>query len=141
MASPKSTQQLYETYPCLFPKNIIDCKSGWVLLIDQMCAAIQVYLDNTDLFGEEKKIEFEFTKIKELHGVLFIEYNGGDEVVKIIVDRCKQMSYRICEFCGEAGELYCSSKHRAWSHYKTLCLDHAIALFYYRLYNSKKGVI
>ena len=127
--------KLYKKYPNQFPKNCIDCHDGWCNIIDQMCAAIQVYVDN-EIFDQE--IRPQFVRIREHLGILDIDITGGDEIVNIIVKACEKLSYQTCEFCGESGELYCSSKWREWSHFKTLCLDHAIELFCYRLYKSKK---
>ena len=126
--------KLYDKYPKQFPKNCIECHEGWFTIIDQMCAAIQVYMDN-EIYDQE--ITPEFVKIREHLGILDIEISGADEVVKIISKACERLSYQICEYCGEHGELYCSSKYRQWSHFKTLCLDHAIELYYYRLYKQK----
>jgi len=131
MDNVDSVHKIYKKYPNLFPKNCIDCQAGWYDIIDQMCAAIKVYIEN-EIF--DQNIQPQFTRIREHLGVLDIEINGGDEIVKLIVQACEKLSYHTCEFCGDEGELYCSSKWRQWSHFKTLCLDHAIELFYYRLY-------
>jgi|TARA_Y100000310_G_C20645700_1_gene796420 hypothetical protein len=134
MGTKNQVHKLYEKYPKLFPKNCINCEPGWYDIINQMCGAIQVYIDN-EIF--DQNIQPEFVCIQEKLGVLDIEITGGDEIVKIVAKSCEKLSYKICEYCGEPGELYCSSKHRQWSHFKTLCLDHAIELFYYRLYKQQ----
>lgn len=132
MGSLKSFYDIYDKYPLLFPKNCIKCELGWIDIIDQMCSTIQVYLDN-HIDGVD--LEFEFEKIEETFGVLETSVRGGDEITEIIVKSCRKISYVTCEFCGkQQSELYCSSKHKQWSYYKTLCLEHAIELFYYRLY-------
>ena len=126
----QSVQQIYETYPLLFPKNVISCKAGWLKNIKEMCDAVQTYIDFE--FGE-KVPQVEFTEIKERYGVLQISYTGGDRIIKHIIDLCRRLSYKTCEYCGNIGDLYCSTKWRQWSHTKTLCENHAIELFYYRL--------
>ena len=130
----KSLLDIYGKYPHLFPTNCIDCLSGWYEIIDQMCAAIKVYIDN-EIYNEE--IYPQFVHIKEKFGILDIQIKGSDKVVNLVAKSCERLSCLTCEHCGIPGELYCSSKHRAWSKYKTLCLDHAIELYYYRLYKQQ----
>ena len=78
--------KLYNKYPNQFPKNCIDCHAGWCNIIDQMCAAIQVYVDN-EIFDQE--IQPQFVRIREHLGVLDIDITGGDEIVKIISKSCE----------------------------------------------------
>ena len=130
----KKCSDIYDKYPQLFIKNCIDCESGWYDIIDHMCAAIQVYLEH-ELADEE--IDPYFTSIKEKFGILRIEVQNADKVINTIVKGCEKLSCQICEYCGRDGELYCSSRYKNWSHYKTLCLDHAIELFYYRLWREE----
>ena len=132
MNESASYTDIYNKFPTLFPKNCIDCEIGWYEIIEQMCSAIQIYLD-TSLSDDD--LEFEFEYIREKFGVLDIEAHGGDNITGIVVSSCTRLSYATCEYCGDQpGELYCSSKYKQWSQYKTLCLDHAIELYFYRLY-------
>jgi len=129
----KDAYKLYDKYPSLLPKNSIKCKAGWYNVINQMCAAIQVYVDN-DISGMKINPQFEY--IRERYGVLDIRVSNGDDIVKLIANSCEKLSYHTCEYCGTKGELYCSSKYKSWSHFKTLCLNHAIELFYYKLHQK-----
>ena len=131
----KDIRKIYTKYPKLFRKNCITCHNGWCDIIDQMCSTIQVYIDN-EIY--DKKIQPEFVYIKEKFGVLDIEIKDGDEIVGFLKKSCEKLSCHTCEYCGELGELYCSSKHRNWSILKTLCLDHAIELYFYKLYKQKE---
>ena len=130
MAPAISTREIYNKYPLLFPKNTIDCDVGWLKIIEEMCAAIQIYIDFE--FGDEVP-QVIFTEIKERYGILHISFEGGDRIAGAIIDLCKKLSYKTCEYCGKIGDLYCSTKWREWCHTKTLCEEHAIELFYYRL--------
>ena len=130
MKEATSIQEIYQRYPKLFPKNIISCDKGWLSIIEQMCAAIQIYLDN-EVSGD--LILFKFNSIREEHGVLNIFFEGGDEVIKLVIKHCQKLSYKICELCGKKGALFCSSKWRNWSNTKTLCESHAVELFFYRI--------
>jgi len=129
----KEADKLYSKYPSLFQKNCIKCRPEWYKVISQMCAAIQVYVDN-DISGVGISPQFEY--IREKYGVLDIHISNGDDIVKLITDSCEKLSYRTCEYCGTRGELYCSSKYKSWSYFKTLCLTHAIELFYYKLHHK-----
>ena len=130
MLNPKSAREIYEKYPLLFPKNTIQCNQGWLKIIEEMSAAIQIYID-FELGSDVPQVVF--TEIKERFGVLQISYTGGDRIVNHIVELCKKLSYKTCELCGKIGDLYCSTKWRKWCNTKTICEEHAIELFYYRL--------
>ena len=132
MGISKSVYDIYKKHPLLFPKNCIKCEEGWLHIIEQMCSAIQVYIDN-DI--SDVHLEFEFEYIREKFGVLDISCIGGDKITSIIVKACTKLSYATCEYCGnQPAELNCSAKYKQWSVYKTLCLDHAIELYYYKLH-------
>ena len=45
MLSAKSAREIYEKYPKQFRKNSINCNTGWLKIIDEMCATIQIYVD------------------------------------------------------------------------------------------------
>lgn len=124
---------LYAKYPQLFPKNCIECNVGWYQIIDQMCLAIQTYVESEI---RDEIIFPEFISIKEKFGVLNISMEDTDHIIDIVIKSCEILSYHTCEYCGEHAELYCSSKWRSWSYYKTLCLDHAIEFYYYKLYRD-----
>ena len=133
MAYKKSISALYKRYPRLLPKNCIECDSGWVEIIDHMCGAIEVYADNEMI---HEKHYPEFVSIKEKFGILQIEIKNRDNIIDLVVKSCEKISWHTCEVCGEPGELFCSSKYRDWSNYKTLCLEHAIELYYYQIWKE-----
>jgi len=133
MSDIKDIDALYDKYPQLFPTNCIECDVGWYTIIDHMCLAIQTYI-NTEI-GDEIKFP-EFVSIRENFGVLDVHIDDSDSIIDIVKKSCEILSYHTCEYCGDAGELYCSSKWRSWSYCKTLCLDHAIEHYYYRVYRN-----
>ena len=128
MTTPNKFQEIYKKYPEQFLKNVINCEEGWFPMIDEMCSTIQTYL-SFDVTARATPITF--TKIKEKYGVLSISYEGGDPVIERIIKYTQKISYKTCEYCGDEGDLYCSTKWRNWSKTKTLCQKHAIELFYY----------
>jgi len=127
----KHTTDLYNEYPKQFIKNSISCDDGWLDIISEMCAAIQIYLDYD---GRDDLEQVKFIEIKNRFGCLDISYTGGDEVTEHIIKYCERLSWKICSVCGGAdATLFCSTKWRNWGYTKTLCEHHAIKLFYYRL--------
>ena len=123
---------LYEKFPQLLPeKNIIECGDGLYQIIKEMFGALKIYQD-----ADLEKLNFFpviFNSIKVKYGGLQVEYSGGDEIIKHIVEITKQLSFKTCEMCGGKGSLYCSTKWMHWSHKKTLCNKHAVHLFYYTI--------
>jgi len=123
---------LYNKFPgLLLEKNIIKCDEGLYSTIAEMLAAIKVYQDAN--MGKCDLIPTVFDVIESKHGVLNIDYSGGDEVVEHIIDFTKKISFKTCEVCGKMGQLYCSTKWMHWSTKKTLCKHHAVKLFYYAI--------
>ena len=115
----------------LLEKDIIQCDEGLYNTIAEMLAAVKVYQDAN--LGKCDLIPTVFNIIESKHGVLNIDYCGGDEVVEHIVDFTKKISFKTCERCGKMGQLYCSTKWMHWSKKKTLCKKHAIELYYYSI--------
>ena len=123
---------LYKEFPeLLSQKNIIDCNEGLCETILEMLGAIKLYQDaNLNKCDLTPTI---FKSIKSQHGWLDIEYVGGDEVIEHIVNFTRRLSFKTCELCGKMGNLYCSTKWMHWSNKRTLCITHAVELYYYKL--------
>lgn len=131
MIHTNSFNSIYRKYPNQFPKNVINCELGWVKIIEDMCAAIDNYLQYHENMYVDQVV---FESIKEKFGVLDISFVGGDEVTDHIIQYCERLSWKTCSVCGDQpATLFCSTKWRSWSHTKTLCEKHAISLFYYRI--------
>jgi hypothetical protein len=104
----------------------MDVDDGWYDLIDTLCHGIQRYVDNHNDYiktkwatAEEKKagpISVKVDQIKEKYGGLRFYISGGDDALFSMIMMAEDMSYRICEVCGNRGGL---SKRDGW--YKTLC--------------------
>jgi len=124
--------RLYNKFPELLPsRDIIDCDEGLYAVIEEMLAAVKIYQDVN--LGKYSLLPTIFNLIQVKHGGLDIDYSGGDEVVKEIVNFTKRISFKTCELCGKMGNLYCSTKWMHWSNKKTLCQHHAVKLFYYTI--------
>ena len=120
--------KLYEKYPNLFSnkdKSIqqsclawgIECNDGWYDLLSAVCWKIFQHEKNiTDRVrirnennkeNDQSDLEYQpvkFDQIKEKFGGIRIYYTGGDDYVQGIVSLADEMSYKICEVCGNSGK-------------------------------------
>ena len=120
--------KLYEKYPNLFSnkdKSIqqscmafgIECNCGWYDLLSAVCWRIFQHEKNiTDRVrirnennkeNDQSDLEYEpvkFDQIKEKFGGIRIYYTGGDDYIQGVVSLADEMSYKICEVCGNSGK-------------------------------------
>ena len=120
--------QLFEKYPALFKnknKSIqescmawgIECNNGWYELLSSVCWRISQHEKNIadrirvrNEAGKENDqsdldyVPVKFDQIKEKFGGIRIYYTGGDDYVRGVVSLADEMSYKICEVCGNAGK-------------------------------------
>jgi hypothetical protein len=120
--------QLFEKYPDLFEnknKSIqescmawgIECNNGWYELLSSVCWRISQHekniVDRIRIRNKAGKandqsdldyIPVKFDQIKEKFGGIRIYYTGGDDYVRGVVSLADEMSYKICEVCGNAGK-------------------------------------
>jgi len=138
-------KKLFEKYPKIFRQKDLDMKQtcmcwgiehgdGWYTLIDQLCKAIQSYIDgnpwNIDM-------QIEATQVKEKFGELRFYYdwrkaephedhkritdkNRGEsmQLIEGMIWFAQYMSYTICEVCGHPG------KPNGGGWIRTLCDEH-----------------
>ena len=119
---------LYEKYPSLFSnkdKSIqescmawgIECNDGWYDLLSAVCWRIFQHEKNIaeriairnkhDKENDQSDLEYQpvkFDQIKEKFGGIRIYYTGGDDYVQGVVSLADEMSYKICEVCGNSGK-------------------------------------
>jgi hypothetical protein len=124
----RSWNDLYEKYPNLFvnkdksPRESpmcfgIECNLGWYDLLSAVCWRISQHEKNIadrirvrNEAGKENDqsdldyIPVKFDQIKEKLGGIRIYYTGGDDYVRGVVSLADEMSYKICEVCGNAGK-------------------------------------
>jgi len=146
---PELDKQLCEKYPKIFAQRNLpmsetcmcwgfDCGDGWYWLVDNLCGAIQSYVDSrndgvrirnkarkegrlSDGFGyeggkeEEKEWQVEATQVKEKFGGLRFYINGGDDHIYGMIGLAEHMSYGICEMCGTTENV--SSGKGGWVKY------------------------
>ena len=124
----KNWETLYEKYPDLFAnknKSIkescmawgIECNFGWYDILSALCWSIQdheknlkwhrEYLEKNNpekLKDEPEYFPVKFDQIKEKFGGLRIYYSGGDSYISGAISMASEMSYKICEVCGNSGK-------------------------------------
>lgn len=107
--------KLYAKYPQLFQdKDLgvekscmawgLECGDGWYTLIDTMCASIESRETNI----KAKTVNYtgvKFEQVKEKFGGLRVYFSGGDDYIKGIISFASDMSYTICENCGNKGSV------------------------------------
>jgi hypothetical protein len=119
---------LFEKYPDLFsnrtksPKE--SCMSwgceignGWYDLLSAVCWRIFQHEQNiSDRIRIRSKnnqendqpdldyVPVTFDQIKEKFGGLTIYFSGGDNYITGVIGMAQEMSYKICEVCGNAGK-------------------------------------
>ena len=107
-------------YPLIFkemygdPKDTcmawgISCGKGWTSLLDGLCHQIQCHINNHNegikqgypYYKDKKEIpQVVALQIKEKFAGLRFYYEGGDEQVEGMVRLAEELSYSICEECG-----------------------------------------
>jgi hypothetical protein len=119
---------LFEKYPQLFSNTSksrmescmcwgIECNNGWYELLSSVCWRIfqheENIADRVRIRNENNKendqsdleyIPVKFDQIKEKFGGLRIYFSGGDDYVEGVVGMAEEMSYKICEVCGNSGK-------------------------------------
>jgi hypothetical protein len=113
--------QLYEKYSILFDNRHkspaescmafgIECGDGWYDLLSAVCWQIyqreQNIKNRLKYEGKDENtwIPVRFDQIKEKFGGLRIYYSGGDDYVRGTISMAEEMSYKICEVCGNKGK-------------------------------------
>lgn len=123
--SPELENKLFTDFPLLFenrnkgPQNSclafgIECGDGWYDLIRSVCWEIKQHEENVVMQTKWKQQQdpnyqsdyfpVRFDQIKEKFGGLRIYFNGGDDRVSGMVGLAEDMSYKLCENCGNKGK-------------------------------------
>jgi len=120
--------KLYQKYPNLFSNKTksptescmswgCEVGNGWYDILSSLCYSIVQYEDmikdsnncSEKQFGEPAQkyknyCPVKFDQVKEKYGGLRVYFNGGDDYVDGLVSMAENMSYKICEACGNPGK-------------------------------------
>ena len=77
----------------------IETGDGWYWLINNLCKAIQDYID------WNKKDQVEASQVKEKFGRLCFYTDGSDDMVEGIISFAEMLSVEICEDCGSLDDV------------------------------------
>jgi hypothetical protein len=126
-------KKMHDRFPKLFaePYGGFAIGPGWWRMIETLCFNIQRHIDwkqharesllannpyNLDIPDHVDQVVV--TQIKEKFGTLRFYYDGGDDVVRGLVDMAESMSAHLCEECGSPGH----TRSGGWM--RTLCDKH-----------------
>ena len=107
-------EELIKKYPKMFPEGFwFECGDGWYNILSSLLYRINTHEKNVRQnngyrvrYGRDP-IEYESVKIvqiKEKFGGLRFYYDGGDHYVHGAVALAEDLSYKICERCGNPGK-------------------------------------
>ena len=79
----------------------IGCGDGWFDLLDTLCLNIQNYFEIT----KDEDLDLVVTDIRAERGGMRFFTDGGDDYIMGLIHMAETMSTRMCEECGERGEM------------------------------------
>ena len=106
----KLEKKLITAYPGIFEELArpssggdwnIGCGDGWFDLLDTLCLNIQNYFEIT----KDDELELVVTDIRAERGGMRFVTDGGDDYIMGLIHMAETMSARMCEECGERGEI------------------------------------
>jgi hypothetical protein len=111
----RSWETLYEKYPDFFEKVGCDPRESCMIyallysikqhekhIKERNDWSMKAYGEPCEKYKDYYPVNLE--QVKEKFGGLRFYYNGGDDHVAGLVDMAEEMSYKICEQCGNAGK-------------------------------------
>lgn len=126
--SPELQNKLFEEYPELFsnknksPREScmawgIECGDGWYDLLSAVCWRISQHEENiadrvrirtqNEKPNDQSDLDYipvKFDQVKEKFGGIRLYYSGGDDYVMGVISLAGEMSYKLCEICGNSGK-------------------------------------
>lgn len=125
--SPELEEKLVTQYPELFALREkgphvscmcfgCECNDGWYDILSSLCHDIQQHIKQGHYKLEQP---YAFFQIKEKYAGLRVYDNGHDEYIAGLIHMAESMSYKICETCGNKGQVCIPKNGGIW--YSTKC--------------------
>lgn len=126
--SPELQNKLFDAYPELFsnrnksPREScmawgIEFGDGWYDLLSAVCWRISQHEENiadrvrirtqNEKPNDQSDLDYipvKFDQAKEKFGGMRLYYSGGDAYVMGVISLASEMSYKLCEICGNSGK-------------------------------------
>lgn len=105
-------KELIEKYPKIFqmyegnPSGVNwGIPEAWIPVIDDLCGAIQRYIDGVSRWDKEKQDwvhppQATCIQMKEKFGGLRFYIDGGDDHIEGMISMAEHMCYNMCQHCG-----------------------------------------
>ena len=103
-------QELIQKYPKIFenyegnPYGVNwEAPKAWIPVIDDMCGAIQEYIDTVVWYKdgvESRPVQVKCTQMKEKWGGLRFYTRGADDTVEGMISMAAHICRKMCESCG-----------------------------------------
>ena len=105
-------KDLKEKYPKLLKDIYIECGEGWKDIIKITCEQIlthESFLETTgvhvvefedEITDEDDYCSVRIVQIKQKFGGLRVYYDGGDNIIREIVNEAETKALTVCEYCG-----------------------------------------
>ena len=117
---------LRTSYPKIYTKTEFLCLDGWFKILDHLGLASNHYL-------RQKSEEIFLLNAKEKFGILFIDYNGSDSIIRSFIGFAERLSRTTCEICGNSAKLHSSERRSSFGKLATLCEKHALEKLYWKV--------
>lgn len=121
-----NTLYFRHSYPRVYTQTEFLCLDGWFTILDHLGMT-------TDFHLRQKSEEFFFLKAKEKFGILFIDYEGSNNLIRSFIGFAEKLSQRTCEICGNSGRLHSSERRSSFGKLATLCEKHALEKLYWKV--------
>ena len=104
--------ELQNKYSKLFNNIYIECGEGWKDIIRNLCeqimtheaflreSGVHVVEFEDEITDDEDYCGVRFFQIKQKFGGLRVYYDGGDNVIRDIVNDAETKALTVCEYCG-----------------------------------------
>ena len=105
-------KELQEKYPQLLKQIYLECGEGWKEVIENMCEQIlthEAFLKDSgvnvvdfedEVTDEDDYCSVRIVQVKQKFGGLRVYYDGGNNIIRNIVNEAEEKALTVCEYCG-----------------------------------------